>query len=129
VPLLALAWVRSGDKGDLFNVAAIARRPEYLPYIAAALTPERVADWYAHVFNPGAPRRVDRYVMPGVCALNFVVHNSLGGGGYASMRLDSVAKGMGQQLLEIPIPVSRRLADQLSGAMDGVGQGLAYAGT
>jgi hypothetical protein len=129
VPLLALAWVRSGDKGDLFNVAAIARRPDYLPYIAAALTPERVADWYGHVFNPGAPRRVDRYVMPGVCALNFVVHNSLGGGGYASMRLDSVAKGMGQQLLEIPIPVSRRLADQLSGAMDGVGQGLAYAGT
>jgi hypothetical protein len=44
------------------------------------------------------------------------------------MRLDSVAKGMGQQLLEFPAPVSRTLADRLAGAMDGVGQGLAYAG-
>jgi hypothetical protein len=128
VPLLALAWVRSGDKGDLFNVAAIARRPEYLPYIAAALTPEKVAQWYGHVFNPGARRRVDRYLLPGISAVNCVVHEALGGGGYGSMRLDSVAKGMGQQLLEFPVPVSRALADQLAGAMEGVGQGLAYAG-
>jgi hypothetical protein len=126
--LLDLAWVRSGDKGNLFNVAAIARRPEYLPYIAAALTPERVAAWYAHVFEPGAPRRVERFAVPGVSAINFVVHDSLGGGGYGSMRMDSVAKGMGQQLLEIPIPVSRALHAALAGRNSAVGAGLAYEG-
>jgi hypothetical protein len=128
VPLLALAWGRSGDKGDLFNVAAIARKPEYLPYIAAHLTPERVGEWYSHVFAPGAVRRVDRYEMPGISAINFVLHDSLGGGGFTTMRLDCVAKGMAQQLLEIPIPVSRQLAQALAPKVERVGQGLAYEG-
>jgi hypothetical protein len=129
VRLIDLAWVRSGDKGNLFNVAVIARRPEYLPYLAAALTPERVAAWYDHVFEPGAKKRVDRYAVPGVSAINFVVHESLGGGGYGSMRMDSVAKGMGQQILEMPIPVSRPLAQTLEGKNRDLGAGLEYDGT
>ena len=123
VPLLALAFVRSGDKGDLFNLAVIAREPGFLPYIASALKPDALAAWYAHVFEPGVPPRVDRYAAPGLSALNFVLHGSLGGGGQASMRLDSVAKGMGQQLLEFPVPVSKVLAERLAGRMDGEGQG------
>ena len=126
--VLDLAWVRSGDKGNLFNIGVIARRPEYLPYLAAALTPERVAAWYDHVFEPGATRRVDRYIVPGVSAMNFVVHESLGGGGYGSLRMDSVAKGMGQQLLELPVPVSRALAAALDGKNRLAGEGLAYEG-
>jgi hypothetical protein len=128
VSVLDLAWVRSGDKGNLFNVGVIARKPEYLPYLAAALTPEPVAAWYDHVFEAGAAKRVDRYGVPGVSAINFVVHESLGGGGYGSLRMDSVAKGMGQQILEFPVAVSRSLASALEGRNATVGEGLAYEG-
>jgi hypothetical protein len=106
VPLIALAWARSGDKGDLFNVGVIARKAMWLPYIRAALTPEAVREWYAHF---GAAR-VDRYDLPGFHALNFVVHESLAGGINNSPRLDAAAKGMAQQLLEFPVPVSRAMA-------------------
>ena len=109
VPLIALAWARSGDKGDLFNVGVIARKAAWLPYIRAALTPEAVRDWYAHF---GAAR-VDRYDLPGFHALNFVVHESLAGGINNSPRLDAAAKGMAQQLLEFPVPVSRAMVSSL----------------
>jgi hypothetical protein len=114
VPLVQLAWVRSGDKGDLFNVAVIARKAEYLPYIAAALTTDAVGLWYKHLFRDPARRRVDRFDVPGIHALNFIVHESLDGGSTASARLDFVAKGMGQQLLEFPVPVSANLAAMLA---------------
>lgn len=114
VPLAHLAWVRSGDKGDLFNVAVIARKPDYLPYIRAALTSEAVGDWYMHLFRDSARRRVDRFDAPGLHAMNFVVHESLDGGSTASARLDFVAKGMGQQLLEFAVPVSARLAEAVA---------------
>ena len=110
LPLVALAWGRSGDKGDLFNVGVIARRPDYLPYIRAALTPEAVAGWFAHCFADPARRVVDLYEAPGFHALNFVVREALGGGITSSPRLDPVAKGMAQQLLEFPIPVPGALA-------------------
>ncbi len=112
VPLIALAWARSGDKGDLFNVGVIARRPEYLPYIRAALNPGAVAEWYAHFLEPGRGK-VDRYELPGFHALNFVVDQSLAGGINNSPRLDAAAKGMAQQLLELPVPVSSSLAREL----------------
>jgi hypothetical protein len=110
VPLIALAWARSGDKGDLFNVGVIARKAEYLPYIRAALTPEAVREWYAH-FNAS---KVLRYDLPGFNALNFVVDESLAGGINNSPRLDAAAKGMAQQLLEFPVPVSPAMAETLT---------------
>ena len=109
VPLIALAWARSGDKGDLFNVGVIARKPEYLPYIRTALTPEAVRAWYAQ-FNP---TRVLRYDLPGFSALNFVIDESLAGGINSSPRLDAAAKGMAQHLLEFPIPVSAGVTARL----------------
>lgn len=116
VPLIALAWGRSGDKGDLFNVGVIARKPEYLPYIRAALTPEALAGWYRHwLANPDAPR-IDRYDVPGLNALNFVVHQSLAGGINDSPRLDPAAKTMAQQLLEYSVPVPASLASALKAA-------------
>jgi hypothetical protein len=110
VPLIALAWARSGDKGDLFNVGVIARKAEYLPYIRAALTPDAVREWYAQ-FDA---KRVLRYDLPGFNALNFVVDESLAGGINNSPRLDAAAKGMGQQLLEFPVPVSPAIAESLA---------------
>jgi len=108
-----LAYGRSGDKGDLFNVGVIARRPEYLPFIRAALTPDAVAAWFAHAFSGTSRPRVDRYEVPGIHALNFVLHEALAGGITASPRLDKVAKAMAQQLLEFPVPVPRTTAEGL----------------
>ena len=116
VDLVQLAWARSGDKGHLFNVAVIARNPEYLPYLKAALTPEAVGEWYRHLGPDGEPPRVDGYDVPGLHALNFVIHDALTGGINASTQLDPAAKGMAQMLLRFPVPVSTQLAAELKEA-------------
>jgi hypothetical protein len=118
VPLVALAWVRSGDKGDLFNLAVIARQPDYMPYLAAALTPDAVAARYGHLLD-GAPRAVERQYAPGLSALNFVVRGTMGGGLAANMRFDSPGKGNGQQLLDFPIAVPAALAARLGAVATG----------
>lgn len=101
VPLIRLAVARSGDKGNDANIGVMARRPEYLPAIRAALTPEAVKSYFAH-FTEG---EVERFDLPGVAALNFVLHDSLGGGGTSSLRLDTQAKTYAQLLLGIAVPV------------------------
>ncbi|MCC7182569.1 MAG: DUF1446 domain-containing protein [Rhodocyclaceae bacterium] len=101
VPLVRLAWGRSGDKGDAANIGIIARRAEYLPYIRAALTEQAVADYFAHAVK--GP--VLRYDLPGILALNFLMHEALGGGGIASVRIDPQAKAFAQMLLDFPVPV------------------------
>ena len=113
VPLIRLAWARSGDKGNLFNVAVIARKADYLPYIAAVLTPKRVGEHYGRLLSGGRTLPVDLYSAPGLSALNFVVGDSMDGGVLASTTLDPVAKGMAQLLLDFPVPVSRALHMQL----------------
>jgi hypothetical protein len=115
VDLVRLALARSGDKGHLFNVAVIARRPEYLPWLRAALTPAAVGEWYRHLCAAGPPR-VDRYDVPGFHALNLVVHDALEGGINASTQLDPAAKGMGQMLLRFPVPLPAAMAAQLDAA-------------
>ncbi len=112
VPLVRLAWGRSGDKGDSFNIGIIARRPEYLPYIRAALTEEAVKSYFAHVFEGGRNPRVERFELPSLHSLNFVLHESLGGGGMASLRIDPLGKGMAQQLLDFAVPVPVTLAQE-----------------
>lgn len=106
VPLVALAWARSGDKGDKANIGVIARRAEYFPYICRTLTADAVAGRFAH-FLKGS---VERFVLPGPHALNFLLHNVLGGGGVASLRNDPQGKGYSQLLLEVPIEVPAALA-------------------
>lgn len=116
--LLQLAWARSGDKGHLFNVAVIARRAQYLPWLRRALTPGAVGEWYRHLGTGGRPPRVERYEVPGIHALNFVVHDSLEGGINVSTALDPAAKGMAQLLLRFPIAVPAELAAQVAAADD-----------
>ncbi|MBV1687845.1 DUF1446 domain-containing protein [Novosphingobium sp. G106] len=113
VPLVKLAWARSGDKGNLFNAGVIARNPAYYPYICAALSAEAVAEWFAHLVDDPKHARVDRYLMPGPRALNFVVHDSLGGGGSLCARIDPLAKAMAQILLEFPVSVSSQMKASL----------------
>jgi hypothetical protein len=116
VPLIALAWGRSGDKGNLYNVGIIARRPEFLPHIRSALTEEKVAAWMAHTFDNPAKPDVKRYDVPGIHALNFVMNEALGGGSATSLRIDAASKGMAQKLLQMPISVPRELARRWNGA-------------
>ena len=101
VPLIELAWARSGDKGDTSNIGVIARRPEDLPLLREQLTPEAVAAHLADkVLGP-----VTRYELPGIHAFNFVCEQALGGGGMASLRHDPLGKGMAQWLLAMPVAV------------------------
>jgi len=106
VPLIRLAWGRSGDKGDSCNIGIIARKAEYLPYIRSALTEAAVQYYMAHVFEGAVNPKVERFELPGINALNFLLHESLGGGQMASLRMDPLAKGMAQQLLDFPVPIS-----------------------
>ena len=104
VSLIDLAWARSGDKGDHSNIGVIARNPDFVPFIAAALTEQAVAEWMAHTLNPETGK-VTRWSLPGFNAFNFLLEHSLGGGGVASLRIDPQGKAFAQQLLEFPVPV------------------------
>ena len=109
VELVDIAWARSGDKGNAFNVGVIARRPELLPWIRAGLTEEAVKAFFAHEFEGAAHPEVRRYDLPGMQAINLHCIQSLGGGQFASLRLDPLAKGKGQQLLDMKVMVPKRL--------------------
>ncbi|NWD76982.1 DUF1446 domain-containing protein [Pseudomonas gingeri] len=113
VPLVKLAVARSGDKGNHSNIGVMARHPDYLPWIAEALTPAVLVDWMGHVLDP-RHGRVERWYLPGTHSLNFLLENALGGGGIASLRIDPQGKAFAQQLLEIQIPVPRQIAEQLA---------------
>ena len=107
VPLIRLAWARSGDKGRLFNVAVIAREPAFLPWIRASLSVEAVTEWYRHLFDDPAHARVERFEVPGTHAINLLAHDAQGGGINLSPRFDAAAKSMAQHLLEMPVRVPR----------------------
>jgi hypothetical protein len=103
VPLIRVAWGRSGDKGDSSNIGIIARRPEWLPLLREQLTEQRVAHWLAHLVRGN----VTRFDVPGIHAMNFLCTQALDGGGMASLRNDPLGKGMAQILLAIPVRVPR----------------------
>jgi hypothetical protein len=109
VPLVRIAFGRSGDKGDTSNIGLIARHPALLPVLKEQVTPERVKAYLAHlVLGP-----VVRYDLPGIHAVNFVCEHALGGGGMASLRNDPLGKGMAQMLLDLPIEVPESLLQAL----------------
>jgi hypothetical protein len=101
VPLIRLAHGRSGDKGDCVNIGVIARRPEYLPAIAAALRPGAVREYLSHLVQG----EVERFDWPGLHAFNFVLQGALDGGGTASLRYDPQGKSYAQILMDMPVSV------------------------
>jgi hypothetical protein len=108
IQLLHLAHARSGDKGDTANVGVIALRPEYYPVLVEQLTPERVKAHFAGIaFGP-----VERYELPNLEALNFLLHNALGGGGTVSLKTDAQGKVLSTAILRMEIDVPEALARQ-----------------
>jgi len=109
VRLIDLAWARSGDKGNMSNIGLIARQPEWLPLLWARVTPERVHGYFAHMLHG----KVERFHLPGIAAINLLLHDALDGGGPSSMRMDPLGKGMGQMLLDMTVPVPSSMAGAL----------------
>lgn len=107
VPLVDLAWTRSGDKGDSANVGVIARKAAFLPYIWAALDEDAIRGAYGH-FVKG---RIERFSLPGSHAMNILMWEALGGGGIRSLRNDPQGKGYGQLALTIPVAVPASLLE------------------
>jgi hypothetical protein len=110
VPLIALAYGRSGDKGDDANIGVIARHPDYLPFIRAAVNEVSVKEWFAHF----AEGDVHRFEWPALPGFNFVLEKSLGGGGTASLRKDPQGKTYAQLLMEFPVRVPPALKKTVS---------------
>jgi Acyclic terpene utilisation family protein AtuA len=106
VPLFRLAYGRCGDKGDISNIGIIARQPEWMPLLWNQLTPQAVGEYLKHLVK--GP--IERYYLPGIQALNLVMHEALDGGGPQSGRMDPLGKGMAQILLDMPILVPEDLA-------------------
>ncbi|HQR04257.1 MAG: DUF1446 domain-containing protein [Proteobacteria bacterium] len=103
VPLIALAYGRSGDKGNHANIGILARRAEFLPLLGAVLTADAVKDYFAHI----AQGRVTRWEIPGLMGFNFLLENALGGGGVASLRYDPQGKLLAQVLMDFIIEIPR----------------------
>ena len=109
VPLVKLAWGRSGDKGNKANVGIIARDASYLPYIWAALDEAAIVRRFGHFMAEGSG--CTRYYLPGTHAINFLIDEALGGGGVASLRNDPQGKAYAQILLDHPIAVPTHIAE------------------
>jgi hypothetical protein len=103
VPLVRLAYGRSGDKGDTANISVLARRPEFVPLLARVLTPAVVSAYLAHLVEG----EVRRYDWPGLDGWNFVLERALSGGGVASLRYDPQGKGYAQILMDLPVRVPK----------------------
>jgi hypothetical protein len=108
VPLVQIAWGRSGDKGDTSNIGLIARRPDLLAVLREQVTPGRVREYLGHLVQ--GP--VHCYDLPGIDAINLVCQRALGGGGMASLRNDALGKGMAQMLLDMPVDVPESLLQE-----------------
>lgn len=111
IQLVDLAHARSGDKGDTANVGVIAYRDEDYPLLVEALTEERVK---AH-FGPMVQGAVERFELPNLSALNFLLHGALGGGGTMSLMTDAQGKVFSTALLRMEIDVPDDVAQAMKG--------------
>jgi hypothetical protein len=100
-----LAHARSGDKGNHANVGVIAYTQAGFDYLRKMLTETRVAEY----FLPLKPRAVERFELPGILALNFVLYDILAGGASRSLRIDSQGKTLGPAILEMLVPAPENI--------------------
>jgi hypothetical protein len=105
IRLLDICHARSGDKGDTGNVGLIARKPEYYPVMKKYVTAECVRKHFAGI----CLGRVERFELPNLHALNFLLHETLGGGGTVSLKNDAQGKTLGSALLRLEIHVEESI--------------------
>lgn len=107
VKLAEIAFARSGDKGDTANIGLIAFRPSIYPVLVQEVTAERVKQHFEGICEG----EVERFELPNLRALNFLLHGSLGGGGTVSLMLDSQGKTFSTALLRMEIDVPDELLE------------------
>ena len=96
-----LAYIRSGDKGGTVNIGVVAREPEFYSTLLNKLTEEKVYKFFAHKAHPDFKYQVDRYTLPGIRGLNFVLRGVLGGGALENLTPDPQGKAFGQMLADL----------------------------
>ena len=106
ISLRYLAHTRSGDKGDTANVGVIALDPEFYPILVRELTIERVKEHFTGICK--GP--VERFELPNIQALNFLLHHSLGGGGTVSLKTDAQGKTLSTAMLRMNLEVPEQIA-------------------
>ena len=104
IPLSQIAHGRSGDKGDTSNIGIIAYKERHYPILVREVTPERVKKHFGSMVKG----EVNRYELPNLGALNFLLHEALGGGGTLTFRIDAQGKTMSAALLRMEIEVDQR---------------------
>jgi len=103
IQLVQIAHARSGDKGDTANIGLIALKPEYYEILKKEVTPEKVKEHFKGICEG----KVERFELPNICALNFLLHNSLGGGGTMTLKHDAQGKTLSTALLRMEIEVDK----------------------
>lgn len=114
VRLIDIAHGRSGDKGNASNVGIIARHPDVYPFIKEKLTVEVVRNHMQHICKG----KVERFELPNIGALNFLLHDSLGGGGTVSLKLDAQGKTHAMLLLKMLIDVPEELIAKVNNQVE-----------
>ena len=109
IQLIKLAHARSGDKGDTANVGLIALRDEIYPILVREVTSERVKKHFEGICKGD----VERFELPNLGALNFLLHESLGGGGTLSLMTDAQGKTFSTALLRMNIDITESEAQNL----------------
>jgi hypothetical protein len=102
IVLARIAHARSGDKGDTSNIGVIAFHPRHYPILAREVTAERVKQFFGEMVKGN----VERFELPNLGALNFLLHGALGGGGTLSLRIDAQGKTLGAALLRMEIEIA-----------------------
>jgi hypothetical protein len=110
IKLIRLAHARSGDKGDTANIGLIALKPDFYPILVREVTPERVKKHFKGICHG----KVERFELPNLGALNFLLHESLGGGGTLSLMTDAQGKTFSTALLRMEVELTEDEEDALS---------------
>jgi hypothetical protein len=105
IPLSRIAHTRSGDKGDTCNIGVIAYDEKHYPILQREVTPDRVKRHFGELVKG----EVERFELPNLGALNFLLHEALGGGGTVSLRTDAQGKTFGAALVSLEIEVPDQL--------------------
>lgn len=109
ITLGQIAHARSGDKGNHANIGVVAYTNAGFEWLRGELTAKRVAEF----FHGLGASRVERFELPRVQALNFLLYNALAGGASRSLRIDTQGKLLGTAILELPLPAPENLAEML----------------